>query len=138
MLKKLLISVLLLLAGVALRSQTVVSVDPSSVLGPIKIMNAVNNVPLKEYQESFTALRIPYSRLHDSANSEEYGGPNVDITDIFPDFDADVDDPSSYDFAVTDSLLLRLVAAGTEPYYRLGQSLGKLGLTHTCRAQEKK
>lgn len=132
MLKKLLISVLLLLAGVALRSQTVVSVDPSSVLGPVKIMNAVNNVPLKEYQESFTALRIPYSRLHDSAHTEEYGGPNVDITDIFPDFDADVDDPSSYDFAVTDSLLLRLVAAGTEPYYRLGQSL----VTYEDRSRE--
>lgn len=123
MLKRILISALFLLAGVALRSQTVVSVDPSTALGPVKPLNGVNNAPLKEYQESFAALRVPYSRLHDSANSEEYGGPNVDITDIFPDFDADVDDPASYDFAVTDTLLLRLVAAGTEPYYRLGQSL---------------
>ena len=122
MLRKLLLSALLIFAGIVLRSQTV-SVDPSAVIGPVKVMNAVNNVPLKEYQESFKALRIPYSRLHDSVYTPEYGGPNVDITDIFPDFDADVDDPASYDFAVTDSLLLRLVAVGTEPYYRLGQSI---------------
>ena len=112
-----------LLISLAIIAQTVVGVDPATVVGAIKPMNGVNNAPIKEYQESFNALRIPYSRLHDSTYSLEYGGPNVDITDIFPDFDADVEDPSSYDFAVTDSVLLSLVAAGTEPYYRLGQSI---------------
>ena len=56
--------------------------------------------------EDYKAARIPYSRNHDSGVQGIYGGPfSHDITRIFPNFDADVNSPESYDFAVTDNYL---------------------------------
>ena len=66
-----------------------------------------------------TEAGIPYSRLHD-VGGVFGGGRFVDIPNIFRNFDADVNDPASYDFTFTDVLLEGLVHAGVEPYYRLG------------------
>lgn len=44
----------------------------------------------------------------------------VDIENIFRDFDADSENPDSYDFAFTDWLLEAIVKEGTEPFFRLG------------------
>ena len=49
-----------LLISLGIIAQTVVGVDPATVVGAIKPMNGVNNAPVKEYQESFNALRIPW------------------------------------------------------------------------------
>lgn len=62
---------------------------------------------------------IPYSRLHDVAGAYG-GGVFVDIPNIFRDFNADVNDPASYDFAHTDILIRELYNYGVEPVYRLG------------------
>jgi len=66
-----------------------------------------------------TEAGIPYSRLHDVAGPYG-GGVFVDIPNIFRDFDADVNDPASYDFAHTDVLIKALYDYGVEPVYRLG------------------
>ncbi len=100
-------------------------------LGPIKAMNAVNNGPMKGRSDQtrtnfdeFAALEIPYARLHDSAHCHAYGGwHSVDISGVFPDFNQDAANPDNYDFAVTDEYLQTLRDAGTEPFYRLGQSI---------------
>lgn len=103
-----------------------VSVDFSQKLGPIKDMNGVGQPPLMGTDTSkFKYLKeanIPYSRLHDVGG---WFGGNMwcDIPNIFRDFDADVNDPASYDFAFTDILLKGLVDAGVEPYYRLGVTI---------------
>lgn len=110
---------------------TVISVNSSKTLGPVKFMNAVNNGPTKPRAdqskgnfETYKALKIPYARIHDANWSSAYGAPHtVDITAIFPNFDADVNDPASYDFAMTDNYLQTIVDAGTEVFYRLGQSI---------------
>ena len=69
-------------------------------------------------------MGFPYSRNHDSALCNAYGGSySHDITSIFPDFDADVNDPMSYDFACTDESILVCREAGTETFFRLGQSI---------------
>ena len=62
---------------------------------------------------------IPYSRLHDVAGAYG-GGVFVDIPNIFRNFDADPNDPESYDFAHTDILIRELYNFGVEPVYRLG------------------
>ena len=110
---------------------TTVTIDPAKAIGPVKFMNAVNNGPSQPRADqsrgnfdSYKAARIPYARIHDANWSSTYGAPHtVDITAVFPDFDADVDDPASYDFAMTDNYLKTIVAAGTEVFYRLGQSI---------------
>ncbi|MBR4518155.1 MAG: hypothetical protein IKO65_04045 [Victivallales bacterium] len=108
-----------------------IRIDLEHALGPIKAMNAVNNGPSKARSDQtvsnfdeFAALEIPYARLHDSAHCHSYGGwHSVDITGVFPDFEADAEKPENYDFTLTDEYLENIRLAGTEPFYRLGQSI---------------
>lgn len=99
-----------------------------------KVLNATNGGPWHkrhandQYRtnfEDYKAARIPYSRNHDSAISGAiYGGPySHDISCIFPNFDADPYDPASYDFPCTDESILVCLDAGTETFFRLGQSI---------------
>lgn len=98
-----------------------------------KILNATNGGPWHKRHandqyhsnfEDYKAARIPYSRNHDSALYQNYGGPySHDITHIFPNFDADPYDPASYDFPCTDEAILVCLEAGTETFFRLGQSI---------------
>ena len=108
-----------------------VAVDFSAACGPVKPMNAVNNGPVGGSADArhgnfaeYRAARIPFARTHDASEYIVYGGDHVaDITAMFPDFDADENDPKSYDFAVTDAYLRNMRAAGTEPFFRLGQRI---------------
>ena len=110
-----------------------VTVDVGTTLGPVKPMHAVNNGPSvakpggDQKRGNFTeyrAARIPYARTHDANFSSSYGGPHtVDIDAIFPNFDADENDPKSYDFVCTDHYLDAIRRAGTEVFFRLGQKI---------------
>ena len=78
-----------------------VTVDFTSPVGIIKPMHAGGQPPLRGTNfELFHYLKdvgMPYSRLHDTGGA--YGQNRwVDIPNIFRDFDADVNDPASYDF----------------------------------------
>ena len=107
--------------------------DLSKQTEKFKIMNATNGGPwhkryasdqLRSNFKNYNDARIPYSRNHDSCLLSIYGGPySHDITAIFPDFDADVNDPSSYDFACTDEDIMTTLEAGTKVFFRLGQSI---------------
>ena len=118
-----------LVAAVA-SADVLVTVDPADVVGPVKIMNAVNNGPSKARADQsrgnfadYKALRIPYARTHDSINQATSNGHTVDISAVFPNFDADENDPKNYDFAYTDKFLGTIIAAGTKPFFRLGQTI---------------
>ena len=69
-----------------------------------------------------TEAGIPFSRLHDVGGAFG-GGRFVDIPNVFRSFDADENDPASYDFTFTDLLIKNLINAGVEPYYRLGVTI---------------
>ena len=95
-------------------------------LGKIKAMHAVGQPPFVgmdfSYFRYLTAVHIPYSRLHDVGGA--YGkGVFVDIPNLFRDFDADENDPASYDFAFTDALLGGLMEYGVKPFFRLGVTI---------------
>ena len=105
-----------------------ITIDPYKTLSPVKPVNGVGQPPffggLGEYP-MFHYLKeagIPFSRLHDVGGMF---GRNifVDIPNLFRDFDADENDPASYDFAFTDILLAKLVENGVEPFSRLGVSI---------------
>ncbi len=103
-----------------------IKVDFTKTNGKIKPMHAVNNMPtapknINGWDERMTAANIPFGRLHDTSFLP--GRHYVDIPFVFPNFDADENDPASYDFAFTDYLLARMVKAGVTPYYRLGVSI---------------
>ena len=117
---------LLCFAGI-LSAQNV-NVDLSVEKGPIKPLNGVNGGVQAIYAANTTGLiknaRIPYFRSHDVGDNTWHGaGHVVDISHVFPNFDADVNDPKSYDFYYTDIYVKDIINAGSQVYYRLGQTI---------------
>ena len=108
-----------------------VKIDYSNSVGKIKVMHAVNNGPVvagkdqtRGNENSYKAARIPYARVHDASFFSGYGGEHtIDVHAIFPNFDADVNDPQSYDFPCTDLYISQIIAYGAEPFYRLGSKI---------------
>ncbi len=108
-----------------------IAVDFSKITGPIKPMHAVNNGPKKAGTDqtrgnldSWVKAGIPFARNHDASFCADYGGEHtVDVCAIFPDFDADVNDPASYDFILTDEYTKTILDAGTKVFYRLGNKI---------------
>jgi len=104
-----------------------VKVDFSKTLGEIKAVNGVGNGPLTgrftcDRRKEFSDAGIPYSRLHDT-ESHMGSGEFVNIHCIFKNFDADVNDPASYNFAATDIYIQAILDAGTKVFYRLGETI---------------
>ena len=104
--------------------------DFSKKIGKIKPMHAVGQPPtdigLNEIDSSMMCYlkeaNIPYSRMHDVGGAF---GKNlfVDVPNLFRDFDADENDPASYDFVFTDKLFEVMMEYGVEPYFRLGVTI---------------
>ena len=104
-----------------------IKVDFSKVTGTMKPVHAVGQPPIIGWSSDklfhyLTEAGIPYSRLHDVGGGFG-GGKFVDIPNVFPDFNADPEDPASYDFTWTDPLITSLMDAKVEPYYRLGVTI---------------
>ena len=98
------------------------------IVGKIKPMHAVNNGPAHHYGtanfELFKAAGIPFARNHDASFASAYGGSHtVDISAVFPNFDADVNDPASYDFPCTDKYVSECFSVGAKVFYRLGNRI---------------
>ena len=110
---------------------TTILLDHNKIVGDMKLMNAVNNGPTRARStqsrgnfDTFVAAGFPYVRTHDSNWCPSYGAPHtIDITAIFPNFDADENDPASYDFELTDEYIETILSAGAKVFYRLGQSI---------------
>ena len=107
-----------------------ISVDFGHAVGKIKPMHAVGQPPFSGGFLSFNFSHmahlqqagIPYSRLHDVGGA--FGGNRfVDIPNLFRDFDADENDPASYDFAFTDVLLEAMARYELRPIFRLGVTI---------------
>ena len=134
--KKTLFCLTAALGGVLFAAQpaatALVTVNLGEELGAIKPMNAVNNGPavkkpggdqVRGNFEDYKAARIPFARTHDSINCVSGGAHTCDINAIFRDFDADENDPRNYDFVFTDHYLDNIRRAGTEVFFRLGQTI---------------
>jgi xylan 1,4-beta-xylosidase len=88
--------------------------------GTIRPFMDVNAGPInppfsQNLSSSFETLGISSVRTHD------FYGP-CDIHTIFPDFNADVNDPSSYHFEETDEVIAAIIATGADVMFRLGES----------------
>lgn len=104
-----------------------IKVDFSKITGKMKPVHAVGQPPIIGWSSDklfhyLTEAGIPYARLHDVGGGFG-GGKFVDIPNVFPDFNADPDDPASYDFTWTDPLITSLMNSKVEPYYRLGVTI---------------
>ena len=104
-----------------------VNIDFTQASGPMKEVHGVGQPPILGWSGTqlfhyLTEAGIPYSRLHDTGGAFG-GGRFVDIPYVFPDFNADPEDPASYDFTFTDPVITGLMEADVEPYYRLGVTI---------------
>ncbi len=92
--------------------------------GAVKPLHGINNSPVV-YNGRLPELQdagIPYVRLHDAGGA--FGGTYlVDVHNLFPDFDADPEDPDSYEFAYNDAYFRTLAASGMKIFYRLGVTI---------------
>ncbi len=100
--------------------------DFTHITGKIRPLHGVGQAPLRGNDNGMFhylgEAGIPYSRTHDVGGA--YGGARfADIHNIFRDFDADENDPASYDFTFTDWLLTSLTAQGVEPFFRFGETI---------------
>ena len=113
-----------------------ITVDFNVDKGPIKPLNGVNGGVQEIGHAGITTdlireAGIPYFRSHDLAYSNYDGGAHViDVAAIFPDFDANVNDPKSYDFYFTDLYVKKIYDAGSKVYYRLGQTIENANHTY--------
>ena len=90
-------------------------IDFTKSIGPVKPMHSTGQGPLlRKLMPDFSMFRylkeagVPYARLHDVGGM--FGGNlYVDIPNLFRDFDADENDPASYDFTFTDLYIAALV-----------------------------
>lgn len=104
-----------------------IHIDFSKSVGKVKPVHGVNSGPRTKVftydaTELFREAGLPFSRLHDT--EYPYGsGEFVDIHCVFPNFDADENDPASYNFALTDLYIDAIRKAGTDVIYRLGESI---------------
>ena len=120
----------MLLAGAAVAQEPVaeITVDWAAERGPVKPVNAVGQPPMLGGPSNFSMMHylkeagIPYSRLHDVGGWLGHG-LWVDIPNLFPDFEADENDPKNYVFDFTDALMKALADNGVEPYFRLGVTI---------------
>ena len=107
-----------------------VTIDFNKEAGAIKPINGICNVrsPIHPDEagtvvdlKEITELAPSFVRFHDMGGA--FGSKYVDIPNVFPDMEADENDPKNYDFAFTDRLIEAVVKTGAEPYYRLGVTI---------------
>lgn len=102
-----------------------ITIDFSKSNGRLKPLHGVNNGPISfgsmlDNRHRFRELGVPWARLHDT----NWPHPReVDVPQIFPNFDADPDDPASYCFGPTDDYLRSILETGAKIIYRLGTSI---------------
>ena len=121
------VAALAAVGGLAEPKPWTVTVDSAAVVGMVKPVNAVNGGPPSRFgsdNADWRNLRVPYARTHDMNHCWSNGGPHtIDVDAVFPNFDADENEPESYDFFYTDLSLATMKAYGIEPFFRLGPSI---------------
>ncbi len=107
-----------------------VEIDFSRQTGRMKPMHAVNNGPFESEQSHlgtkglFREAGFPCVRNNDASASLFYFGEHSnDVMFIFPNFDADENDPTNYDFFYTDRFILDTYEAGSTLLFRLGSKI---------------
>lgn len=117
-------------------SDMVLTLDPTARKRKMNPVHGVGNGPsgypfASTRAREFREAGIPFSRTHDTQGN--FGsGEFINIHCIFRDFDADVNDPASYNFALTDIYIQHILEAGTQVYYRLGETIENNPMGKLC------
>lgn len=103
----------------------IISLDCSNISGMIHPFGHINDgpPPIKD-DPGYVDLTDQYREIGITAiRTHDLFGP-TDMTTIFPDWDADPTNASSYHFETSDPLITKMIQAGSQVFYRLGESAG--------------
>ncbi len=94
-------------------------------VGPLRPLHGVNRGPVDrnwyfDLRPWFQRWQVPSVRTHDCIYN---AFDTVDLHYLFPDPDADPEDPGSYAFGLSDDLLAAIRDTGAEIYFRLGETI---------------
>ncbi len=103
-----------------------INVDFSIPAGEIKLLGGMCNGPVSfdsDISSAFRDMRVPYVRYNNTDTAvSRYA---FDVSRIFPDKNADENNPESYNFATTDKYIMAAAGCGAKIIYRLGESDGQ-------------
>jgi xylan 1,4-beta-xylosidase len=134
---------ILLTTGISWAQPRNLTVDAAQVTGIIHSFQGVNCGPasfmpgLADVTSQYRDLRIDMVRVHDFFGPGDIDARWVEPLDpisrwvkadgtrsIFPNWEADPEKESSYNFGPTDRIVQAIIAGGAEVYFRLGRSWG--------------
>src|SRR5450631_2448990 len=93
-----------------------ISIDATLTVGALRPLSGVQALDAQG-TAFYRSARIDLVRIPDAAAT-------ADIDAIFPDANADVENPKSYDFGPTDRLVASIKSGGAEPLFQLGRIAG--------------
>jgi hypothetical protein len=93
-----------------------VAVDAAVTVGTLRPLSGVQAAGAED-TAFYKAARIDLVRVHDVSGAGE-------VETIFPDMNADAEDPKNYKFAATDRLLASIRSGGAEPLFQIGRNGG--------------
>jgi xylan 1,4-beta-xylosidase len=120
----------------------------TAVIGSLRPFNGATGAPGAEFagrpdepkidvSEGYKRARIDLIRTHDAFGPSDIdakfgGNKNLPVSipaernalNIFPDMNADAENPKSYNFAPTDRLIASIKGVGAETIFRIGRSIG--------------
>jgi xylan 1,4-beta-xylosidase len=96
-----------------------ISIDATVTVGALRPLNGVRAQD-SEGAAFYRTARVDLVRIPD-----EIGAGDIDA--IFPDMNADAENPKAYNFALTDRLVGSIKSGGAEPLFRIGRSAGAGG-----------
>lgn len=120
MLKRIIASILALIISLLqfIFTPDTIRIDFENVVDEIRPVHNIGRMPEyeldSEVNSCFTEANMTSCRTHDIHCT--------DICIIFPDFSADVNDESSYNFAECDKVIAAIADTGMEPFFRFGIS----------------
>jgi xylan 1,4-beta-xylosidase len=137
------LGIMLILNGITWAQPRNLTVDAAQVTGVIRSFQGVNCGPasfmpgLADVSRQYQDLRIDMVRVHDFFGPGDIDARWVEPLDpisrwvkadgrrsIFPNWEADPEKESSYNFGPTDRIIQAIIAGGAEVYFRLGRSWG--------------
>jgi xylan 1,4-beta-xylosidase len=108
-----------------LKDTMFIRLDCSNISGSIRPFGDINDGPTPIKNEpKYANLTDQYRDIGiTSIRTHDLFGP-TDMTTIFPDWNADPTNESSYHFETSDPLITSMIHAGCQVFYRLGESAG--------------
>lgn len=105
-----------------------VTVDAAKTVGVIRSLQGMSGTPVPgdashpDFTSQFQHLGVNIVRTHDVDCSGTSDIDGLGVNRIFRDWNANPDDPSSYNFGPTDRAVLSIVRSGAQVEYSLGRS----------------